>query len=614
MPPRVKLLIMKIEKAAELRRAGKRTEAEAECRRLLRNGHRTAECLNLLATLLHETGRTAEALEPMQQAVAMSPRIPEPRINLAAMLGSLGRLEEGLDQLFEAVKLRGDIPELHNNLGVTLENLGRLTEAESSYRTAAAMRPEYIDAHSNLGNALRKQGKLDPAIASYRQAIALRNVFPAAHVGLAEAMAQQGNVEEAIACRRRIIQMAPNIPALHSDLLYTLLYSSRLTPADLLKEAKEWAHRHGTARSLPPHQIDRTPGRRLRIGYLSPDFRAHTIAHLIEPILESHDRKRFEVFCYSSVQRPDAVTGRLKGLADQWRDVSRVSDDEAAAMIRRDRIDILVELAGHMGGNRLLVLARRPAPVQVQLGYAGTTGLPSVDYRITDPHSDPPGAEAYYSEKLVRLPDCAWPYKPSADSPEVGPLPALSAGHVTFGCLNKPVKITDEAAALWGRILAAVPGSKLMVLSAADNGGLLEKFERKGIPPDRLELSPPRPRAQYLDLFNRIDIALDPFPYNGDTTTCDGLWMGVPLVTLAGNAFVSRRGVCYLAGVGLSELVAGSSEKYVAKAVELAGNLQHLSGIRATLRERMQQSPLTNGSKYTAGLEAALGEMWRAVV
>jgi len=303
------------------------------------------------------------------------------------------------------------------------------------------------------------------------------------------------------------------------------------------------------------------------------------------------------------------VTARFRGLADTWRDVNGISDDEAAEMIRADGIDILVELAGHMAANRLLVLARRPAPIQVQLGYAGTTGMTAVDYRITDWHSDPPGTEQYYTERLIRLPHCAWPYQPSADSRAVGALPALAAGHVTFGNLNKAVKISDGAAAVSGRVLAGVPGSRLVLLSPADNRGLLEKMARHGIPPDRLELVPPRPRAEYLELFNRIDIALDPFPYTGDTTTCDGLWMGVPLVTLAGPSFVSRRGVCYLAGVGLSELAAQNDGEYVAKAIGLAGDLHHLAAIRASLRGLMSDSPITDGRGYTASLEAALGEI-----
>lgn len=553
-------------------------------------------------------------LKSAAQAVALSPEEPRLRIRLAAHLCAASRPSEAMDHLLAALRIRGDIPDLHNNMGVALRQMGRGREAALAFANAIRLSPEYADAHFNLAAALRAMGRTDESIASYRRFIELRGNSPEGYIGLSEALAAQPcTQEEVIACRRRAVELKPHDAACHSDLLFTLHYSSHVSPVRRLEEARKWARRHGQIQPLPASEIDRTPGRPLRIGYLSPDFRAHTIAHLIEPILDSHDRGRFRIYCYSSVQRPDCVTERLRGLADEWRDVSRISDDEAAATVRRDRIDILVELAGHMGGNRLLVLARRPAPVQVQLGYAGTTGLPSVDYRITDNHSDPPGTEVFYTEKLIRLTDCAWPYKPSPDSPAVGPLPALAARHVTFGCLNKSAKISDRSAALWGQILAAVPGSRLVVLSAAENRGALEQFERNGIPPDRVELSPPRPRVQYLQLFNRIDIALDPFPYNGDTTTCDGLWMGVPLVTLAGEAFVSRRGLCYLAGAGLSELVAESGDDYVAKAVQLASDRHRLAGIRMALRERMRQSPLTNGPRYTASLEGAFSQMWRSV-
>ena len=552
-------------------------------------------------------------LESAARAVALSPQEPRLRIRLAAHLCAAGRPGEAMEHLLAGLRIKGDIPDLHNNMGVALRQMGRGREAALAFANAIRLSPAYADAHFNLAATLRAMGGLEESIASYRRVIELRRDFPQAYVGLSEALAGRScSQEEAIACRRRAVELLPHDAVCHSDLLFTLHYSSRVSANQRLEEAREWARRHGAARPLPAPDVDRMPGRPLRIGYLSPDFRAHTIAHLIEPILESHDRGRFHTYCYSSVQRPDSVTERLKGLADEWRDVSRMSDDEAAATIRRDRIDILVELAGHMAGNRLLVLARRPAPIQVQLGYAGTTGLPSVDYRITDHYSDPPEAEAFYTERLIRLPDCAWPYKPSADSPEVGPLPSLASGRITFGCLNKPAKITDESAAMWGRVLAAVPDSRLIVLSTPGSRGLLDNFNRNGIPPGRVELCPARPRAQYLELFNRIDIALDPFPYTGDTTTCDGLWMGVPLVTLSGVAFVSRRGVCYLEAVGLSELVAESGDEYVAKAVELAGDLQRLAGIRAALRERMHQSPVTDDRRYTAGLEAALGHVWQS--
>jgi len=496
---------------------------------------------------------------------------------------------------------------------VTLERLGRVEEAAGFYRSAIELRRDYPEAHSNLGNALRKLGKFNEAIESYHAAIALREKYPGAYVGLSDAYGERGNYEESIACRRRAVELSPGDAALGSDLLFTMHYSGRFSPMQLRQEAEVWGRKHGCVAKFPPPDNDPYPDRRLRVGYLSPDFRAHTIAHLIEPILAHHDRGRFDVLCYSSVSKPDAVTAKLKHLAGTWREVTKASNDEAAAIIRRDDIDILVELAGHMGDNRLLVLARRPAPVQVQLGYAGTTGLPGVDYRITDPYSDPPEADAYYTERLIRLPDCAWPYKPTEGIPNPGPLPASRAGYVTFGCLNKAVKITQPAIDLWCKILAAVPLSRIVLLSPPNNQGMIERFTRSGLDPARVVLAPRLSRGEYLRLFSeRIDIALDPFPYNGDTTTCDGLWMGVPQVSLAGNAFVSRRGVSHLSNVGLADLVAKSPEEYLHKAVELANDLTRLAELRSGLRQKMAASPLTDGARYTRALESAYRQIWTA--
>jgi len=461
---------------------------------------------------------------------------------------------------------------------------------------------------------LARLGEAGAALAEYQEALRLRPEYFKVNWGIAVAAGELGDAEQGIGAYRRAMDANPRSAAAHSALLYTMHYSPRYTPAQLLEEAKRWAERHAQFRSDAgrPHDNQVDGDRRLRIGYLSPDFRQHTIAHLIEPLLESHDRRAFELWCYSAVLVPDEMTRRMRGLADAWVDVSRLSGTAVAERIRADRVDILVDLAGHMGEHRLLVMARRPAPVQVQLGYAGTTGLPQIGYRITDNHCDPPGTEAFYSERLARLPDCAWLYKPSDPSPAVGPLPALAAGHMTFGCLNKLVKITDEAIGLWGRIMELVPGSRLVLLSPADNSRLLERFAERGIAADRIELAGRRSRHDYLALFNRIDIALDPFPYNGDTTTCDGFWMGVPLVTLAGEAFVARRGVSHLMNVGLGELAAQTPEQYVQIAVSLAGDLERLSRLRATLRQRLLASPLCDAPRYAAHLEAAYREMWQA--
>ena len=604
---------MGLAEASELQKQGRLDDAEAECRRELRARPFDPGPCHMLGTILHQRGQLPEATELMRRAVAMAPSAAKLRVNLGALLGQSGKLGEAVDQFLHAVKLGGNIPELHGNLGVAFEKLGRMSEAVAAYRTAVYLKPDYVEARLNLGNALRQVGDVSAALGEYREALRLRPQFARAYGGLADAAADLGDAEEAVALYRRRVDAEPGSAAGHSALLYTMHYSSGLTPLQLREEARQWAARHAQFPSdrAAPHDNEKNSERRLRIGYLSPDFRAHTLAHFAEPLLEAHDRKQFEVRCYSAVLFPDQVTRRLGKLPDAWVDISRLSDADAARRIRADRVDILVDLAGHMGDHRLLVLARRPAPVQVQIYYAGTTGLPQIDYRITDAQSDPPAADAFYTERLVRLPDCPWLYKPSDPSPAVGPLPALSAGHVTFGCLNKLVKVTDVAIALWCRILLAVPGSRLLLLGPQENAQLTARFALHGISADRLEVAGHCPRDGYLELFNRIDIALDPFPYNGDTTTCDGFWMGVPLVALAGEAFVSRRGVSHLTNVGLGELVAQTPEQYMQIAIALAGDLERLSGLRATLRQRLLRSPLCDAPRYAAHLEAAYRRMWR---
>lgn len=354
--------------------------------------------------------------------------------------------------------------------------------------------------------------------------------------------------------------------------------------------------------------------RPLRIGYISPDLRGHTIARLIEPILRSHNPDLFETYCYSSAIEPDETTFRLKRVSSHWRDIVRIDDESAGQMIRQDRIDILVDLTGHMAGNRLAVLARKPAPIQFQIGYSATTGMSAIDYRITDPFCDPETAEDnLHSERLIRLPDCAWCYHPDENGPAPSDPPCLRKGSVTFGCLNRAVKFSDPCIALWSQILDAVPRSVLAVLggvAASLNLPLRERFARHGISHDRLLLIEGKPRSDYLQTYADIDIGLDPFPFNGDTTTCDALWMGVPVVTQAGTSFVARRGVSHLTNIGCQECIAENREEYVAIAARLARRPDLLREYRTSLRDKLLHSPLVDGKQYTRNLENAYRDAW----
>jgi predicted O-linked N-acetylglucosamine transferase (SPINDLY family) len=354
------------------------------------------------------------------------------------------------------------------------------------------------------------------------------------------------------------------------------------------------------------------------VGYVSPDFINHAVARFIEPVLSDHDRSRFEVFCYSNAQTPDTVTARLRALSEHWRDTALLDDAQTAALIREDRIDLLVDLAGHTAGNQLLVFARKPAPVQITwIGYPNTTGMGAMDYRLTDAIADPPGlSEAFHREQLVRLPGPFSCYLPSAESPDVNPLPALSAGHVTFGSFNQFAKLTPAVVELWARLLRECPSAHLLLRarSLADNetaSRLRETFARLGVDPGRLELDGSQLSvAAHQGCYHRVDLALDPFPYNGTTTTCEALWMGVPVIALAGRTHVARVGASLLTHLGTPEWIAQSPDDYIERCRALASDLPKLAAIRAGLRARFRASPLGDAKGFTRNLETTYATLW----
>jgi len=353
----------------------------------------------------------------------------------------------------------------------------------------------------------------------------------------------------------------------------------------------------------------------LRIGYVSPDFRAHVVGANVLPILKRHDHARFLVYCYSNVKRPDALTPQFQATADAWREIAFRSDQDAADLIRADQIDILVDLTLHTAGNRLAVFARKPAPVQATwAGYPGTTGLDAMDYRVTDPHLDPPGLfDDCYSEESIRLPDFFLCYEPLESEIGITAPPAVGNGYITFGCLNNFCKVNPLVLKLWARVLRGVAGSRLTLLAGegSHRQETVNRLTDEGISRDRVTFVPRRSRAQYLASYHGIDIGLDTIPYNGHTTSLDSTWMGVPVVTLVGSTVVGRSGLSQLTNLGLPELIATSPEQYVQIAVDLAQDWPRLSRLRSTLRERMRASPLMDAPRFTRNLEAAYRQMWR---
>jgi protein O-GlcNAc transferase len=571
--------------------AGRMREAEALLRQLLignpKNPEMLAEIHSNLGFLCGISDRRPETLAHLQKAAQLKPADPVIQCNLASALELSGRMEDAVSALGRAVQLKPDLWPAHNNLGNILRSLGRLTEATDAFRRALAIKPDHAEAHNNLAGALKDQGLIAEALDEYRLALELK----------------------------------PDYARAHSNLLLALHYQEQ-DPKAVLAEHLNWARRHAEplAHQIRPHDNEPSPDRKLRIGYISPDFRRHSVGYFIEPLLTYHDHEKFEVHCFADEIWSDATTGRFGRFADQWNNIRGRSDDDVAKLVRDHGIDILIDLAGHTGQSRLLVFARKPAPLQASyLGYPDTTGLSAIDYRITDALADPPGmTDDFYTERLVRVPRCAWCYQAPSPAPEVVPLPAAQSGHIIFGCFNILPKITARMMELWSRVLTSVPASTLLLKnrslgdrSVADR--LRQEFSAHGVSEDRLELRGNEPSYQdHLKLYDRLDIVFDPFPYHGTTTTCEALWMGVPVVSLAGKAHCSRVGVSLLSAIGLEELVAHSADDYVRIAVELAGDLSRLADLRSGMRDRMARSPLCDGKGFTRSLEEAYRQMWRS--
>jgi predicted O-linked N-acetylglucosamine transferase (SPINDLY family) len=579
-----------------------------------------AEAYSNLGTALRDQGKLADSVAACRQAIGLKPNHADAHYNLGNALKDQGKLGEAIAAYRQAISLKPDYAEAHSNLGTALEDEGKLGEAIAAYRQAISLKPDYAEAHSNLGTALQAQVKFDEAIAAYRQAISLKPDYAEAYSNLGGLLQDQGRLGEAIAAFRQAISIKADYAEAFSNLLFCLNYDDQLTADQLFAAHREWNARFGR-RALPPAACtnDRTAGRRLRIGYVSPDFRLHSVAYFVEPLLQGHDRQAVEIFCYAEVLRPDMVTARLQERADHWLVTVGLSDDALAERIRADKIDILVDLAGHTSKNRLGVFARKPAPVQVTwLGYPNTTGLESIDYRLVDVVTDPIGeADGRASESLLRLDGSFLCYNAMQDAPEPAASPSLATGTLTFGSFNNPTKISAATFDAWAMLLTRLPEARVLLKAkqladSATRTLLLARFRERGVAAERIELAAQLPDpAEHLALYDRIDIALDPFPYNGTTTTCEALWMGVPVVTLRGDRHAGRVGASLLGELGLADLIADSVEDYVEIAVALAADPERLQDLRRTLRSRFAASQLCDGAGFARKIEAAFRAMWQ---
>jgi len=610
-----------LEHAESQLRAGNLEGAEQACSALLEKDPDNVEALFLLGNLAHQKGNCLDAVSYFSRAVAESPGLPILHLNLGTSLMVLKRYEESINHLKEATLLDPCYSPAWFQLGVALEEKGDLDSAIEAYGQTQRLDPSHDHAIQRSADIRHRQNRMEDAVALYREALRLQpdNFMACNNAG--NAAKYLGRISEALAWYQKAQELEPEQRICASNYLMTMLLSADCSPEEIYRKHAQWSDIFESPLLPERKPLANSPAseRPLRIGYLSCDYKNHPVAFFIEPILASHNRQNFTIFCYSNCESPDMISAQLEKLADVWRPIHHLDDDAVSDLIRSDGIDILVDLGGHTAQNRLTVFARKPAPVQTTwLGYAATTGLKSIDYRITDTAADPPGSsEHLHSETLWHLPDNFICYRPPANSPQVAPLPCLTNGFITFGVFNHFSKITQEAVDLWCKLLVTLPSAKLLIKALGMEHEPMrqrtrEMFASRGIQDGRLELVGKTPSIySHLELFGKVDISLDTFPYNGTTTTCESLWMGVPVIAKEGNSHVSRVSVSLLGNMGLSGLVAGSDEDYVGLAAFLAGDWENLEILRNNLRDRMRASKLLDTVGFTRNLEDAYREMWR---
>jgi len=538
-----------------------------------------------LGNAFREKKQFEEAISCYQKALQHNPNLVESYINLGIIFYDKGNFEESKNYFEKALQFNPTNPIAYLGLAATLFEIKQFHEAINYYKKFLHLFPNNADVYNNIGLILMAQGKLNEAEKNYRHAL----------------------------------QLKPDELRPYFNILMMMNYNSEYTAKKIFSEHVQFAKRF--AEPLYPaiycytNKHDLT--RRLKVGYVSPDFRRHPVASFIEPVIKAHSRKHFEVYCYSNNKIYDKVTERIQGYADNWRCISGIIDEEAEELVRTDEIDILVDLAGYTADNRILLFARKPAPIQVSwIGYLTTTGLCTIDYKIVDSYTNPEGmTEQFHTEELIRLPETFLCYLPDKDSPKVENLPALLAGHITFGSFNNFTKVTPEVFTLWSKVLNELPDSRLIMkgksfFDKTTCQYAINMFIERGVAPERITLLSSDPSPKHLASYNQVDIGLDTFPFNGAATTCEALWMGVPVITLAGTAYHSRTGVSLLSNIGLPELVAKTQDEYIEIAIHLATDIGKLQYFRKNLRNIMAQLPLCDIKRFIINLEKCYRQMW----
>ncbi len=563
-------------------------------------------------------GRSDAALHSYDKALALNPALLETHINRGGALLDLKRNADALASYDQAIALRPDYAEAHYNRGQALTSLARWVEALASYDRALSQRPHYPEAYINRGNALKELRRLDDARASYAKAAELDPNNADAHYNLGVVLLDQGDAGASLAHYERAIALRPDFADAYGNLIFTLNFLPGETTASQQARRSAWNERFAAhlAPAAPPQPRAQASGK-LRVGYVSKLFAHHASTYACAAGILHHDRSRFEAFCYSDTAPEDDATTLLKAAATVWRSTAALNDEQLAAQIRADSIDILVDCVGHMKAHRLLTFARKPAPIQVTgWGEPTGTGLVTMDYLVADPVLVPPAERALLQEKVVDLP-CYLSYWCPDTLPSPGTLPAIASNRITFGSFNRPSKLTAPTLELWSQVLAAVPTSRLLLKSAtwvepAERERLLRHVAKHGIGEDRIAFIGGTTRLDHFVAYTSVDICLDPLPHSGGMTTMDALWMGLPVITLPGATPSSRLSASILTALDLTEWIARDADDYVAKAAAWAADLPRLSAYRRDLRTRIQSSPVGDLARYAAALEARYLEMWAA--
>ena len=606
-----------------------------------------------LGELLHQRGQTAESLACLEQAITLDPDDASAHKTLGDVLRGAGQLERSQSSLERALLLDPDMATAHNSLAMTFSAQDRFADAAASLQRAVALLPTYVEAHNNLGVVLKEQGLLEQAGHALRQALRHAPDFHLAHYQLGSVLHRQGrftlaeqslcralalNPSSAVAhnnlgivlhamgrlvdadrCFRRALDMTPDFPEAHSNLLFLMQTRTNYRPADCLAEARQFGRLQQRKVSAPyvDWPCDQHPVR-LRVGLVSGDFNAHPVGYFLEGWLAQIDPARIDLVAYATSTRSDDLSARIKPHFSAWKSLVQLGDEAAARLIHADGLHILVDLSGHTQHNRLPVFAWRAAPVQVSwLGYFATTGMAEIDYVVVDPVVAPAAGSGHFVERLWPLPESYLCFSAPDLALEVAPLPALSTGHITFGCFNNLAKMTDDVVAIWAAIVDAVPGAILFLKTPQlDDAGLhadtVQRFARHGIGAQRLRLEGRAERAGMLAAYQHVDLALDPFPYPGGTTSVESLWMGVPVLTLQGNCFLSRIGTSIARNAGLHDWIAADDGDYVARAVRFASRPAQLASLRAGLRKQVIASPLFAATRFARHIEDAWWGMWHS--